>query len=100
MARSGPCARTLRRYCRAAEATSMQTPGGSAVKSVFLMKGSTMSKKRLIHAAVVAAMLTALTVLAATTANARPARTHGTVKLGFITKFPVDFYFTLVKAAK
>jgi ABC-type sugar transport system substrate-binding protein len=59
-----------------------------------------MSKKRLVNAAVVVAMLAAATVLATTTASARPAKQQETVKLGFITKFPVDFYFTLVKAAK
>ena len=59
-----------------------------------------MSKKRLVNAAVVVGMLAAVTVLATTTASATPAKQQATVKLGFITKFPVDFYFTLVKAAK
>ena len=59
-----------------------------------------MSKKRRVHGAVVVAMLAAVTVLASTTASAQPAKKQETVKLGFITKFPVDFYFTLVKAAK
>ena len=33
-------------------------------------------------------------------AGARPASARTTIKLGFITKFPVDFYFILVDAAK
>jgi ABC-type sugar transport system substrate-binding protein len=64
------------------------------------MKGSTMSKKRHVCAAVVVAMLTAVTVVGTTTASAKPAKQQATIKLGFITKFPVDFYFTLVNAAK
>jgi len=64
------------------------------------MKGSTMSKKRHVCAAVVVAMLTAVTVVGTTTASAKPAKQQETIKLGFITKFPVDFYFTLVNAAK
>jgi ABC-type sugar transport system substrate-binding protein len=58
-----------------------------------------MSKNRLLGAAVIVAVVTTTTLLAMTvTASA----THeaGVVKLGFITKFPVDFYFTLVNAAK
>ena len=58
-----------------------------------------MSKKRLLSGAVVLALLAAVSVLAVT-ASARPQRQAETVKLGFITKFPVDFYFTLVNAAK
>ena len=61
------------------------------------MKGRTMSKKRLFSAAVVVAVLAAASVLATTTASAKPAKKQATVKLGFITKFPVDFYFTLVE---
>ena len=39
--------------------------------------------------------------VASVTASAKPAkRMPGSVKLGFITKFPVDFYFTLVGGAK
>jgi ABC-type sugar transport system substrate-binding protein len=64
------------------------------------MKGRTMSKKRLFYGAAVVAVLAAVTMLATTTASAKPARTQATIKLGFITKFPVDFYFTLVNAAK
>ena len=59
-----------------------------------------MSKKRHVCAAVVVARLTAVTVVGTTTASAKPAKQQETIKLGFITKFPVDFYFTLVNAAK
>jgi ABC-type sugar transport system substrate-binding protein len=46
------------------------------------------------------AVLTGATMLTVG-ASAAPARHHApVVKLGFITKFPVDFYFTLVNAAK
>ena len=61
-----------------------------------------MSKNRLLGAAVIAAVVTTATLLAMTvTASAKPAKHNAeVVKLGFITKFPVDFYFTLVNAAK
>ena len=61
-----------------------------------------MSKKRM---GVVLALLTAVTVVAVWTAGAT-AKTSGqasgtaTIKLGFVTKFPVDFFFTLQNAAK
>ena len=58
-----------------------------------------MSKKRLLSVAVSVAVLAAASVLAVT-ASAKPQRQAAPVKLGFITKFPVDFYFTLVNAAK
>jgi ABC-type sugar transport system substrate-binding protein len=59
-----------------------------------------MSKNRLLSGAVVLTVLAAALVLAVT-ASAKPAKSNATVvKLGFITKFPVDFYFTLVNAAK
>src|SRR4029078_13185602 len=58
-----------------------------------------MSKKRVFGGAVFVTVLAAASVLALT-ASARPAKQDDTVKLGFITKFPVDFYFTLVDAAK
>jgi ABC-type sugar transport system substrate-binding protein len=59
-----------------------------------------MSKQRLAAGtALVLAVATVAAVLSAG-AGARPVRTQGTVKLGFITKFPVDFYFTLVGGAK
>jgi ABC-type sugar transport system substrate-binding protein len=58
-----------------------------------------MSKKRLLSGAVVVTVLVVASMLTVT-ASAKPARKSETVKLGFITKFPVDFYFTLVNAAK
>jgi ABC-type sugar transport system substrate-binding protein len=59
-----------------------------------------MSKHRLRNGAVVVTVLAAVLALAVT-ASAKPAAHQKTVvKLGFITKFPVDFYFTLVNAAK
>jgi len=61
-----------------------------------------MSKNRLLGAAIIVAVVTTATLLATTvTASATPAKHKAeVVKLGFITKFPVDFYFTLVNAAK
>ena len=58
-----------------------------------------MSKKRLFSGVVLVTVLAAASVLAMT-ASAKPAKKNDAVKLGFITKFPVDFYFTLVDAAK
>ena len=58
-----------------------------------------MSKKRLFGGAVFVTVLAAASVLALT-ASARPAKQDETVKLGFITKFPVDFFFVLQNAAK
>jgi ABC-type sugar transport system substrate-binding protein len=61
-----------------------------------------MSKNRLLGAALIAAAVTTTALLAVTiTASAKPVKHNaGVVKLGFITKFPVDFYFTLVNASK
>jgi len=61
-----------------------------------------MWKNRLVGGAVLATVLIVSVVLAATAAAkpSRQASPEATVKLGFITKFPVDFYFTLVNAAK
>ncbi len=48
-----------------------------------------------------AVALTLAATLLASGASASPKRAQAApVKLGFITKFPVDFYFTLVDAAK
>jgi simple sugar transport system substrate-binding protein len=59
-----------------------------------------MSKQRLAAGtALVLAVATVAAVLSAG-AGARPAQAQASVKLGFITKFPVDFYFTLVGGAK
>jgi simple sugar transport system substrate-binding protein len=53
-------------------------------------------------AALGCALLLAITITAgaSVTASAKPAQSQGKVKLGFITKFPVDFFFTLVGGAK
>jgi ABC-type sugar transport system substrate-binding protein len=59
-----------------------------------------MSKQRLAAGmALVLAVATVAAVLAAG-AGARPVQASASVKLGFITKFPVDFYFTLVNGGK
>jgi simple sugar transport system substrate-binding protein len=58
-----------------------------------------MSKKRL--AAVTVLVVTVASIMAVSvSATSKPSTTQSTVKLGFITKFPVDFYFTLVGGAK
>jgi simple sugar transport system substrate-binding protein len=59
-----------------------------------------MSKKRLAAVSVVLALVTIGASVASVTATAKPSSTQASVKLGFITKFPVDFYFTLVGGAK
>jgi ABC-type sugar transport system substrate-binding protein len=59
-----------------------------------------MSKKRLAAVAVLVLAVTSAAAVASVTASAKPVRADGSVKLGFITKFPVDFYFTLVGGAK
>ena len=58
-----------------------------------------MWKNRLFGGVVLATVLAATALLAAS-ATATPTRKQETVKLGFITKFPVDFFFTLENAAK
>jgi simple sugar transport system substrate-binding protein len=58
-----------------------------------------MSKK--LSAVVVVTVLAVVAAVLAMPAGARPAKHQATpIKLGFITKFPVDFYFILVNAAK
>jgi ABC-type sugar transport system substrate-binding protein len=59
-----------------------------------------MSKTRLFCAAVIATVVVASVLATSVTATAKPTRHDDTIKLGFITKFPVDFYFLLVNAAK
>ncbi len=59
-----------------------------------------MSKNRLLSGAAIAAVVAASMLATTVTASARPAHQSDTVKLGFITKFPVDFYFLLVNASK
>src|ERR1043165_7165500 len=59
-----------------------------------------MSKKRLTAVTLLDLIVTSVATIASTTASANTRQTAGSVKLGFITKFPVDFYFTLVGGAK
>ena len=59
-----------------------------------------MSKKRLAAGTALVLILASVAAVASVTASAKPAKTESSVKLGFITKFPVDFYFTLVGGAK
>ncbi|MGN6797200.1 MAG: sugar ABC transporter substrate-binding protein [Gaiellaceae bacterium] len=57
-------------------------------------------KKRLTAVTVLVLTVATFAGAASVTATAKPSTKQGTVKLGFITKFPVDFYFTLVGGAK
>jgi ribose transport system substrate-binding protein len=59
-----------------------------------------MSKKRLAAVTGLVVIMASAAAVASVTASARPVHAQGSVKLGFITKFPVDFYFTLVGGAK
>jgi ABC-type sugar transport system substrate-binding protein len=59
-----------------------------------------MSKNRLLSGAAIVAVVAASVLATTVTASAKPAHQSDTVKLGFITKFPVDFYFLLVNASK
>ncbi len=59
-----------------------------------------MSMKRLAAGTALVVLLASAAAVASVTATAKPAKAQSTVKLGFITKFPVDFYFTLVGGAK
>ncbi|MGN6800013.1 MAG: sugar ABC transporter substrate-binding protein [Gaiellaceae bacterium] len=56
-----------------------------------------MSKRRLAAGTALVLVLAAVTSLGA---SAKPAQTHATIKLGVITKFPVDYFFTLQNGAK
>ena len=58
-----------------------------------------MSKRRVVAPLALVAALAAVAVLTSG-ALAKPAEPQAAVKLGFITKFPVDFFFTLQNAAK
>jgi ABC-type sugar transport system substrate-binding protein len=64
------------------------------------LKGRTMSKTRLLGGAVIATVLAASLLATSVAATAKPTRKAEAIKLGFITKFPVDFYFLLVNASK
>jgi ABC-type sugar transport system substrate-binding protein len=57
-------------------------------------------KKRLTAVTVIALIVASIAAVASVTATAKPNSSRDTVKLGFITKFPVDFYFTLVGGSK
>jgi ABC-type sugar transport system substrate-binding protein len=59
-----------------------------------------MTKARLAAGTVLVLAALVATALTAVSATANPTATKASVKLGFITKFPVDFYFTLVGGAK
>jgi ABC-type sugar transport system substrate-binding protein len=59
-----------------------------------------MSKTRLAAGMMLVLVAITIAAVASVGATAKPTATQGTVKLGFITKFPVSFYFTLVNGAK
>jgi ABC-type sugar transport system substrate-binding protein len=59
-----------------------------------------MSKKRLTAVTLLILSVASAAAVASMSASATTRQTQGAVKLGFITKFPVDFYFTLVGGAK
>jgi ABC-type sugar transport system substrate-binding protein len=64
------------------------------------LKGRPMSKNRLVSGAAIVAVIAASLLAMTVTASAKPAKQNAPIKLGFITKFPVDFYFLLVNASK
>jgi ribose transport system substrate-binding protein len=59
-----------------------------------------MSKKRLAAVTVLVLIMASIAAVASVTATAKSDRTSASVKLGFITKFPVDFFFILQNGAK
>lgn len=59
-----------------------------------------MSKQRLAARTALVLAVAILAAVPAAGAGARPMQANASIKLGFITKFPVDFYFTLVGGAK
>ena len=59
-----------------------------------------MSKTRLAAGMMLVLAAVAIAAVASVSATAKPAKSQASVKLGFITKFPVGFYFTLVDGAK
>lgn len=59
-----------------------------------------MSKRRLAAGTALVVVIAAVGAVLAAGAGAKPARSQATIKLGFITKFPVDFFFTLQNGAK
>ena len=59
-----------------------------------------MSKGRLAAGTALVLVTATVAAMLAAGAGARPVQANGAVKLGFITKFPVDFYDTMVDAVK
>ena len=59
-----------------------------------------MSKKRLAVVTVLVLVMASAAAVASVTATAKPTKASASVKLGFITKFPVDFFFILQNGAK
>ncbi len=59
-----------------------------------------MFKKRLAAVTVLVLIMASTAAVASVTATAKSEKASASVNLGFITKFPVDFYFTLVGGAK
>ena len=60
-----------------------------------------MSKTRLTAGMLLVLVAVAIAAVASVSATAKPAMTQAAnIKVGFITKFPVGFYFTLVDGAK
>jgi simple sugar transport system substrate-binding protein len=59
-----------------------------------------MTKKRLTAGTVLVLVVAGIAAAASVSATAKPSAKQSSVKLGFITKFPVDFYFTLVGGSK
>ena len=59
-----------------------------------------MSKQRLVAGAALVLVVATVAAVLSAGAGARPVQSQSSMKLGFITKFPVDFYFTLVGGAK
>jgi ABC-type sugar transport system substrate-binding protein len=59
-----------------------------------------MSKTRLAAGMMLVLVALAIAAVGSVGATAKPSATQSSIKLGFITKFPVSFYFTLVGGAK
>ena len=59
-----------------------------------------MHKKRLAAVTVLVLVMASAAAVASVTATAKPQKASASVKLGFITKFPVDFFFVLQNGAK
>jgi ABC-type sugar transport system substrate-binding protein len=59
-----------------------------------------MSKQRLVAGTALVLVVATVAAVLSAGAGAKPVQSQASIKLGFITKFPVDFYFTLVGGAK